>query len=146
MITRLNTDASDFINEVEKFSKKSLNRKAEMISIYDAAIDSNQVSIFRELCFTAKYLLGMMRVLQEGSSNPQISSLDHVKKDFSSNLNKAIEQIRQIIYSADESQKKYFEEEFFVKSHTGLTNLNELLFDLERAKLYFNYLKREKKN
>jgi hypothetical protein len=88
----------------------------------------------------------MMRVLQEGGSNPQISSLDHVKKDFSSNLAKAIEQIKQIIVGADKSQKEYFEEEFFMKSHAGLTNLNELLTDLESTKLYLNYLKREKKN
>jgi hypothetical protein len=138
--------AQDFINEIEKFSKHALNRKAELITIYGAAVDSNQVNLFRELCFTAKYLLGMMRVLHEGGNNPQVSSLDHVKKDFSENIEKAIEQIRQIITDLDESNKKYFEEEFFNRSHTGLTNLNEFLADLESAKLYLNYLKREMKN
>lgn len=142
----LNTDANDFISQVEKYSKRALNRKAELIVIYDAAVDSNQVGMFRDLCFTAKYLLGMMRVLQEGTNNPQISSLDHVKKDFSENMVKAFDQTRQIISNSDESQKKYFEEEFFVTSHSGLTNLNELLIDLEQVKLYLNYLKREKKS
>jgi len=142
----INYNASEFFIEVEKFLKHSLNRKAEMIIIYDAAVDSNQMNIFRDLCFTAKYLVGMMRVLQEGGNNPQISSLDHVKKDFSSNLAKAIEQIKLIIVGADKSQKEYFEDQFFVRSHAGLTNLNELLADLESTKLYLNYLKREKKN
>ena len=142
----INYNAPEFFFEVEKFLKHSLNRKAEMIIIYDAAIDSNQMNIFRDLCFTAKYLVGMMRVLQEGGNNPQISSLNHVKKDFSSNLAKAIEQIKQIIVGADKSQKEYFEEEFFMKSHAGLRNLNEFLADLESTKLYLNYLKREKKN
>jgi hypothetical protein len=146
MENQINYNAPEFFIEVEKFSKHSLNRKAEMIIIYDAAIDSNQMNIFRDLCFTAKYLVGMMRVLQEGGNNPQINSLDHVKKDFSSNLAKAIEQIKQIIVGADKSQKEYFEEEFFMKSHAGLTNLNELLADLESTKLYLNYLIREKKN
>jgi hypothetical protein len=146
MDDKINYNASDFFDEVEKFSKHSLNRKAEMIVIYDAAIDSNQLNIFRELCFTAKYLVGMLRVLKNGGNNPQISGLEHVKKDFSANLTKAIEQIRQIIVGANESQKKYFEDEFFVRSQSGLNNLNELLADLESAKLYLNYLKREKKN
>lgn len=146
MDNKINFNASDFLNEVEKFSKQSLHRKAEMITIYEASVNSNQLGIFRDLCFTAKYLVGMMRVLQEGGNNPQVSSIEHVKKDFSANLTKAIEQIKQIIYSSDESQKNYFEEEFFVRSHAGLTNLNELLADLESAKLYLNYLKREKKN
>lgn len=146
MDNKINYNASEIFIEVEKFSKQLLNRKAEMIVIYDAAIDSNQMNIFRDLCFTAKYLIGMMRVLKEGGNNPQVNSLDHVKKDFSSNLTKAINQIRQIIVDVDESQKKYFEEEFFLRSYTGLTNLNELLADLESVKLYLNYIKREKKN
>jgi len=144
MIKKLNINGDDFINEVEKFSKRSLNRKAEMISIYSAAIDSNQVNVFRDLCFTAKYLLGTMRVIKEGGNNPQVSSLDHVKKDFSENIIKATNQIRQIIHDTDEPLKKYFEEDFFEKSHSGLTNLNELLADLECAKLYLNYLKHDK--
>lgn len=146
MIQKLNTNANDFIDEVEKFSKRSLNRKAEMISIYAAAIDSNQVNVFRDLCFTAKYLLGMMRVIKEGGNNPQVSSLDHIKKDFSENFIKATNQIRQIINESDESLKKYFEENFFENSRHGLTNLNELLADLECAKLYLNYLKHDKQN
>jgi hypothetical protein len=146
MDNRINYNASDFVDEVEKFLKRSLHRKAELIAIYDASIDLNQMDIFRDLCFTAKYLVGMMRVLQEGGNNPQVSNLDNVKKDFSANVTKAIEQIRQIIVGAEEPQKKYFEEEFFARSHAGLTNLNELLADLESTKLYLNYLKREKKN
>jgi flagellar hook-basal body complex protein FliE len=146
MDNKINYNASDFIDGVEKFLKRSLHRKAEMIAIYKASVDSNQMDIFRDLCFTAKYLVGMMRVLQEGGNNRQVSNLEDIKKDFSVNLNKAIEQIKQIIAYADESQKKYFEEEFFVRIHTGLTNLNELLADLESAKLYLNYLKREIKN
>lgn len=146
MDNRINYNASDFVDEVEKFLKRFLHRKAEMIAIYDASIDSNQMNIFRELCFTAKYIVGMMRVLQEGGNNPQLSNLEDIKKDFAANVNKAIGQIRQIIAGADESQKKYFEEEFFLRSHAGLTNLNELLADLESAKLYLNYLKRKIKN
>lgn len=146
MNQRLNTDANNFISQVEKYSKRALNRKAELIVIYDAAVNSNQVRVFRDLCFNAKYLVGIMRVLQEGGNNPQIKSLDYVKKDFSENMVKSIEQIRQIISESDETQKKYFEEEFLAKTHTGLTNLNELLADLEKVKIYLNYLKRENQN
>jgi len=146
MDTKVNQNAADFINEVEKFSKQPLHRKAEMIAIYEAAINSNQLNIFRDLCFNAKYLVGMMRVLQEEGKNSQVKSLDHVKKDFSSNMIGAIEQIRKIVSHSSKSQKEYIEEEFLAKTHSGLTNLNELLADLENAKLYLNYLKREKKS
>jgi hypothetical protein len=145
MNTKPNYNASEFVNEVEKFSKHPLNRKAEMIAIYEASVDANQLDVYRELCFTAKYLVGMIRVIKDGGTNPQVNSLDQVKKDFSENMTKAIDRIRQIISGSKEEQKKYFEEEFFEKTQSALTNLNELLADLESAKLYLNYLKREKK-
>lgn len=141
-----NYNASEFMNAVEKFSKHPLNRKAEMVVIYEAAVDSNQLDVYRELCFTAKYLVGMIRVIKEGGTNPQVHSLNQVKIDFSENMTKAIDQIRQIISGSKEPQKKYFEEEFFTKTHSALTNLNELLADLEIVKLYLNYLKRDRKN
>jgi hypothetical protein len=144
MNQRLTINANDFINQVEKFSKHSLNRKAEMIVIYNAAADSNRMNTYRDLCFTAKYLLGIIRILQEGNNNPRVNTLDHVKKDFSTNMVKAIDLMRQIIANEDESQKQYFEEKFFAKSHSVLANLSELLADLEQVKLYLNYLKREK--
>lgn len=144
MNTKPNYLASEFVSAVEKFAKHPLNRKAEMIVLYEAAVDSNQIDIYRELCFTAKYLLGMIRVIKDGGTNPQVNNLDQVKKDFSENMNKAINQIQQITSGLNEQQKKYFEEELFTKSHSGLTNLNELLADLESAKLYMNYLKRER--
>lgn len=146
MNTGLNYNAADFINEVEKFAAHSLNRKAELIILYDSAIDSNQVDVFKNACFTAKYLIGMMRVLKEEGNNPQVNSLEHVKKDFSENILKIIEQLRQLISGEEDSKKKYFEDEFFAKTHPALTNLNELLLDLECTKLYLNQLKRHTKN
>ncbi len=144
MNTKINYNASDFVNEVEKFSKHPLHRKAEMIAIYNSAIDSNQLGVYRDLCFTAKYLVGMMRVIENGGNNPQVNNLDQAKKDFSDNMIKVIEQIRRIISGSNVEQVKYFEQEFFPQTHSALTNLNELLADLESAKFYLNYLKREK--
>lgn len=143
MKRRLNPIAKEFIEEVEKFSKQPLNRKVEVIAIYEAAVDTNQLNEYRELCFTAKYLMGLMRVLKDGSSNPQVNNIEQIKKDFSENITKLINEIRQITSSTSEAQKKYFEEEFFEKSYSALSNLNELIADLENVKLYLNHLKRD---
>jgi hypothetical protein len=143
MKEKTNYNAAEFANEVEKFAKHTLLHKAELIVVYDEAVNSNQLGLFRELCFTAKYLMGIMRVLKQEGKVAQVDNLEHVKKDFSENIKKVEEQIRKIMLNADQDQKNYFEEEFFVKSHSGLYKLNELLSDLESAKLYLNHLKRE---
>lgn len=143
MKENINYNAAEFANEVEKFAKHPLHHKAELIVVYEEAVNSNRLDLFRELCFTAKYLMGMMRVLQQEGKVAQVDSLEHVKKDFSENIKKVEGQIRQIILNADQAQRKYFEDEFFVKSHSGLYKLNELLSDLENAKLFLNHIKRE---
>ncbi|MEJ2617883.1 MAG: hypothetical protein P8Z35_23210 [Ignavibacteriaceae bacterium] len=139
-------NASDFVNEVEKFSGTNLNKKAELLRIYEESINSGKEKVFEDLAFTGKYLRGLMRVLQNSSNNPQVESLDKIKADFSSNVQKVIAQIKDIISDADEDLKKHFEENYFEMSQEGLINLNELLADLEWTKMYLNDQKRQKPN
>jgi hypothetical protein len=139
-------NASDFVNEVEKFSGTNLNKKAELLRIYEESINSGKEKVFEDLVFTGKYLRGLMRVLQNGSGNPQVESLDKIKTDFSSNIKKVIEQIKEIIADSDENLQKHFEDNYFEMSQEGLTNLNELLADLEWTKMYLNDQKRQKPN
>ena len=146
MINNSPDNASDFVNEVEKFSGTNLNKKAELLRIYEKSINSGKEKVFEDLAFTGKYLRGLMRVLQNGSNNPQVESLDNIKADFSSNVKKVITQIKDIISDSDEALQKHFEENFFEMSQEGLTNLNELLVDLEWTKIYLNDQKRQKPN
>ncbi len=146
MINNSPDNASDFVNEVEKFSGTNLNKKAELLRIYEESINSGKEKVFEDLAFTGKYLRGLMRVLQNGSNNSQVDSLDKIKADFSSNIKKVIEKLKDIISNADEGLQKHFEKFFFEMSQEGLTNLNELLADLEWTKMYLNDQKRQKPN
>ena len=146
MINNSPDNASDFVNEVEKFSGTNLNKKAELLRIYEEAVNSGKEKVFEDLAFTGKYLRGLMRVLQNGSENPQVDSMDKIKADFSSNVKKVTEQIKNIISAADEGLRKHFEENYFEMSQEGLTNINELLADLEWTKMYLNDQKRQKPN
>ena len=140
------SSTSDFVNEVEKFSGASLNKKAELLRIYEESIKSGKEKAFEDLTFTAKYLRGLMRVLQNGSNNPQVDSFEKIKTDFSSNINKVIEQVKDIIADSDEDLQKHFKENYFEMTQEGLINLNELLADLEWTKMYLNDQKRQKPN
>ena len=136
----------EFIEEVEKFSRSKLNKKAELLRICEEAVKNNKEIILEDLAFTAKYLRGLMRVMQKGMENPEVKSLEHVKKDFSSNIKKVKEQIKEIILNSEDSLKNHFEENYFVMTQDGLQNLNELLSDLEWTKKYLNEEKRKRAN
>lgn len=130
--------SSDFINDVEKFSRSKLNKKAELIRIYEEALKSNKEELFDDLTFTAKYVQGLMRVVKSGSVNPDIKNIDSIKKDFTDNMNKVVSKIKEIISSADENMKTHFEQTYFEMSQQGFINLAELLADLEWTKMYLN--------
>jgi hypothetical protein len=130
--------SSAFINDVEKFSKDKLKRKAELIRIYEEALKSNNEKLFDDLAFTAKYVQGLMRVVKSGSVNPDIKNLDSIKKDFTDNMNKVVLKIKELISSADENLKIHFEQTYFELSQQGFVNLAELLSDLEWTKIYLN--------
>jgi hypothetical protein len=133
---------SEFVNEVEKFSKSRLKRKAELIRIYEEAVNNNNEKLFEDLAFTAKYVQGLLRIVKTGSANSEINNLDQIKKDFSDNMNKVILKIKEIIAGADEGMKTHFELTYFELSQQGFINISELLSDLEWAKIYLNDRKR----
>lgn len=132
----------DFVNEVEKFSKSRLKRKAELIRIYEEALENQKEKLFDDLVFTAKYVQGLMRAVKSGTNNPDISNMEQIKKDFSDNVKKIVEQIRKIIASSGEDMKSHFENTYFEMSQQGFLNLSEILNDLEWSKMYMNEKKR----
>jgi len=73
---------SEFVNEVEKFSKSKLKRKAELLRIYEEALDNKNEALFEDLIFTAKYILGLLRIVNKGTINSEITNIEQIKKRF----------------------------------------------------------------
>jgi hypothetical protein len=137
---------ANIIEGIEEFSQHKLNRKADLKILYSLSIMTDKGKTFEELSFTAKYAEGLMRVLKSGINNPEVKSLEHIKKDFTHNMQKIVGQMKEIVINADEQIKKYFELTYFDMSHQGLQNLTLILSDLEWAKKYFNMQKRQDSN
>ena len=135
--------SSEFIDQVEKFSKSKLKRKAELLRIYEEVLRNNLEVEFDELIFTAKYVNGLLRIVQKNSPGSEISNIEEIKKDFSDNVNKVVQQIKKIISNVDEQLKSHFNEIYFELSQQGFLNLIELLSDLEWTKMYSNEIKRK---
>lgn len=134
------------IEEIDDFSQHRLNKKTDLKILYSLSIMEDEGKTFEELSFTAKYVQGLMRVLKTGTSNPEVKSLEHIKKDFAHNMQKIIDQMKEIVVNADEQIKRYFEITYFDMSQQGMQNLTLILSDLEWAKKYFNMQKRQNSN
>ena len=134
--------AIEFVDDVEKFSHSKLKRKIELLRIYEEALKFNNEKEFEDLAFTAKYVLGLLRVVKSGTVNPDVQNIEQIKKDFSDNMKKSVDQIRKIIIFAGDDIKQHFESTYFELTQESFINMNELLADLEWAKMHLNEIKR----
>ncbi len=138
--------SENFIDEVNSFSNNQLKRKEDLQKIYNESLTNNTTHLFEEMSFTAKYINGLMKVLKSGIHNPEVQSLEHVKKDLTSNLNKLVEQISHILLHSEDEMKNYFNENYLKMTQDSFQKLNELITDLDWTKKFLNDFKRGKLN
>ena len=133
----------NFLEEVEKFTGNLLSNQDDIRKLINAAVSNNKEEEFEKLTFTAKYISGMMRVLKNAPGIPEVSSVDHVRKDLNENMKKGIEQLKEIISASTENIADHFDKKYFTLTQENFVNLTQLFSGLEAVKKYLNYLKRE---
>jgi len=134
------------LEEVEKFVQKSLNKSEDVRLIIESCNETNNYNLFEKLSFTGKYVYGLMNVLKNSRDIPEVSSVEHIKKDLSDILEKVISLLKEITLNFREKDKIVFEEKYLTISQNSFTNLQQLIEDLDSIKKYLNYLKRTVNN
>lgn len=130
------------LNLAEEFTNSVFTKKDDIMTLISESYKNNKPEIFEELCFTGKYVNGLIRVMKTGSGNPEVKSLDYIKKDLSDNMEKVINQLREITFNSSIEIKNEFEKKYFKLSPDTFKNLSELVSDLDSLKKYLNHLKR----
>ena len=132
----------DFLDDVEKFSGKLLNKKKDLSIILEVIDTDEKFKDFENLCFTGKYVNGLFRVLRNSTNIPEVENVDQIKKDLSENMEKVISQLKDITNYTNEKNKMLIEENYLKLSQNSLQNLQQLVEDLDIIKKYLNHLKR----
>lgn len=135
--------SKDIITECEKFINKNLKQRDDLFEIVETYSLLNDVKGFEEFCFTGKYVNGLFRVLTNSSSIPEVTNIDHVKKDISENLEKINFELIRISKSLSTESKERIENKYLKLSSESLQNLKYLIEDLDHLKKYINHLKRK---
>jgi hypothetical protein len=133
----------NFLDEVEKFSGKSLSKKDDLILVLEACNSNGKFKEFEDFAFTGKYVNGLFRVLQNSVKIPEVENIDQIKKDLSENMEKVISQLKEITFYMNEKNKMLIEENYLKLSQNSLQNLQHLVEDLDIIKKYLNFLKRK---
>lgn len=135
-------DSRELLKKVDEFSNFKLLRRDDLQIIFTEGVKKENIKLFEDLAFTAKYVQGLMKVMKIGQENAEVKSLEHVKIDLAKNMEKVVDQIRQIIVGSSQSDKDYIEKNFLQMTALAFSNLNQLLSDLDWTKKYLNELKR----
>ena len=133
----------NFLDDVEKFFGKSLNKKDDLADIIEAYKSSKKFEDFENLSFTGKYVNGLFRVLANSAKIPEVENVDHIKKDLSENMEKIFLQLKEITSYMSEKNKLLIEENYLKLSQDSFQNLKQLVEDLDSIKKYLNFLKRK---
>jgi len=139
----MNKLPQNFLDDVEKFSGKSLNKKDDLMLVFEACNSNEKFNEFENLSFTGKYVNGLFRVLQNSVKIPEVENIDQIKKDLSENMEKVISQLKEITSYMIEKNKMLFEENYLQLSQSSLQNLQQFVEDLDIIKKYLNFLKRK---
>ena len=139
-------NTANLVEEINVFSEQKLKRKNDLKILLEMSFKNEKSVLLENLSFTAKYIRGLERVLKKGSMNPEISNIEQIKQDYTNNIKKLIDQIKELISLADTEVNSYFEERYFKLTQEGFQSLSELLEDLEWTKMYFNRQKRRTTN
>ena len=139
----INLTDKNFLTGVEEYTGSLLQKKEDIKKIIELVAAKKKEEEFEKLVFTAKYISGMMRVLKNAPGIPEVSSIDHVRKDLNENMKKGIEQLKEIIALGGENVEDYFNKMYFNLSTQNFSNITQLFSDLESVKKYMNHLKRQ---
>ncbi len=134
------------IQEIEVFSQNGLKRKKDLTLLLFLAYSNDMKETVEELSFTSKYVQGLFRVLEKASGNAEVQNMGQIKTDITINLEKVKENIKQLLYNAEDADKNHFNETYLQLTQNSLFNLTELMSDLEWTKKYFNQVKRSSPN
>ena len=135
-------NSRELLKRVDEFSNFKLKRRDDLQIIFTEGVKEENNRLFEDLVFTAKYVQGLMKVMKMGQENSEVKSLEHVKIDLAKNMEKVVNQIREILSGSSQSDKNYIEDNFLQMNPDAFKNLNELLSDLDWTKKYLNHLKR----
>ena len=134
------------IQEIEVFSQNGLKRKKDLTLLLFLAYSNDMKETVEELSFTSKYVQGLFRVLEKASGNAEVQNMGQIKTDITINLEKVKENIKKLLYNAEDADKNHFNETYLQLTQNSLFNLTELMSDLEWTKKYFNQVKRSSPN
>ncbi|MFA7420011.1 MAG: hypothetical protein WCZ90_10025 [Melioribacteraceae bacterium] len=134
----------EILSAVEDLNGNPLRARDDFKLILEASISSQRFDELSDLAFQAKYVSGLMKVIQKREAIVDEEYFKKVGEEFQVSYQKIKLLLQPILENSSNFVKNIFEEKYFQLSHSSLENMNRLCEDLAILKLYLNDLKTKK--
>ena len=140
--TSLNEKTKKFVAEVTAYSGGKIQNEEDLFRIVKMIYRSGNDNKLEELCFSAKYIQGLLRIIRKTDREFEKDYFEKVKKEYTQNVITIKKHLEDILEFGSEFIQEIFKEKYLEMTQASLKNLNLLIEDLSWVKLYLNYKKR----
>lgn len=138
------TNGKEFTASFLEFAHGKVNHPEDLGRIIDLVFQFNNEPAFEEFAFHAKYLVGLMRIIQTKDNPLDEEYFKKVKEEYREHIEKVREKFSIIIEPGSDFVKEIFKKKYLALTQESLEQLNKLCEDLGRIKSYLNDLKERK--
>jgi hypothetical protein len=142
----------EIVEELNSFSGSKIKNPDVVAALIQISSNSGKEKLFYDLQFSAKYLNGLGKILQNnvavttqkkpGENGGPMPSAEEarlkVMNEYKTNIVKFQNYLKDILTDADETYRTELEEKFLALNRTAMVNLTTLIYDLSWLKKYNN--------
>lgn len=137
-------EAIKILNEVRILSGNNLEVSDDLERLIEISLAGGKINLLKEISFNAKFLRGLMAVIQKRDQTFDDIYFEKVKGELLDGTTKIKNQLSELLESSSGFIRNVFEEKYMKLTQESIQNLYRFCTDLSYLKLYFNDQKPER--
>lgn len=138
--------SDEFITKLQEFSNNRIKNSEDLVRIFDTINKYNLQNQFEDLLFSAKSIVGMLRIIRNKDNSFSDEYFNKIKTELQLSTETVINNLKAISTKTSNFIDQIFNEKYYVLTQENIFNLYSLCEDLNFVKMYLNDLRREKHN
>ena len=139
------------LSELIEFTGNKIKNHDELALLIEISLIKDNISLFNDITFNAKYLNGLGKILHTGLTNIKVNksspelndalqhdSINKVRNEYKIHLEKFINQLNEFIKPLQGIDEKEFRKKFLSSTQLSMVNLTNLIYDLSWLKKFSN--------
>ena len=131
-MTQLSSDITRFLSELKAYASRDLPYDADIGLLLKMAKASEQMPMFEELIFVAKFVSRTFEVMKRIGSDAD--GYDKLASEFKDNTERAASLMKRLLQEAPHEERQHFEARYFDLDQESFGRLMGLLSDLSWVK------------